>query len=189
MIAIGVSSSLQGVTTTATQVTYTVTGLLMSNASPPVATGYQVLAQGQMAASAGSLLTTSSVQTVLVSSIYLANTAATVQTIILYIGGTAAGNQIAYLVLPPSGWAVYEDQTGWLIYTASGYPVGSGPFPGNPGGVGTNPTGTTAFTASTAVVAGGSSIPLTTGSLFVGSRYRWHISMVKTAAGTATWTV
>jgi hypothetical protein len=187
MIALGVSTNIQGVTTTATQVTYTITGLLMTNASPPVASGYQVLAQGQMAASAGALLTTGSTQTVLVSSIYLNNTASTVQSITLYIGGTAAANAIVTLIIPGNGFAVYEDQTGWLVYSQNGYVINAGTG-GTPGGVGTPAATTTSFTASTAVVAGGTSVALTTGQLFVGSRYRFHIDMIKTAAGVATWT-
>lgn len=184
MIALQASEALEGVATSATTVTYTVTGLEMTTASPPVANGYKVLAQGQMAASAGSMYSPSSV-TALISSIFLLNTGGSAQTVSLYLGGTAGSNQIVSFVIPAGGWVQYEDGTGWTVYTASGLVVG---INGAPGGIGTPDSSTVACTASTRVLIPGTSVALATNQLFVGNIFRLRTSLSRTAAGTATWT-
>lgn len=55
------------------------------------------------------------------------------------------------------------------------------------GGVGTPSTAAQSLTAATANVVSGTLVQLPTGNLKVGSRFRIHIGLDKTAAGTATW--
>jgi hypothetical protein len=185
MIALGNGTALEGVATTASTVTYTIVGLTVSLATPPVAQNYEQLAQGQLAASAGSMYSPSSLAA-LISSIHLANTGSSAQTVTLYVGGTAAANQIASFVIPPNGWANYEDGTGWTVFTAAGIIVN---VAGILGGRGTPDAATVAFTASTRVMSPGTKIALVTNELVVGSRYRFMIRLQKTtAAGIATWT-
>lgn len=190
MIALGVSSSLNAVATTGSTVTYTVTGALMSNASPPVVTSYEVLAQGQIAASAGALFSTSSSQTALVSDIHLLNTSASaVQTVSLYIAGTATTNQINTLIIPIAGWAHYEAGNGWIVYNSVGTPVTGSSVGGALGTPATASQAAATMTAGSANIVPGSLFQLPTGSLVAGSTFRWTINLSKTAAGTATFTV
>ena len=76
MIALGASQALEGFATTATTVTYTITGLLMGSTSPPAATNYQQLAQGQFASSVASIYNPGGSSNALISNIYLYNTSA-----------------------------------------------------------------------------------------------------------------
>lgn len=54
-------------------------------------------------------------------------------------------------------------------------------------GVGTPNTTEQSLTASEFNVISGTSVALATESLIVGSRYKFHIGLIKTAAGTAAW--
>ena len=56
------------------------------------------------------------------------------------------------------------------------------------GGVGTPATAAQSLTAGSANVATGTLVALPTSNLRVGSRFRFEIGLIKTAAGTATWT-
>lgn len=127
MLSLGPSQALEGVSTNATTVTYTICGLLMDNSAPPGAQQYQVLAQGQLAASAGSVYNPGGSNTALISSIYLFNTGGNgTQTCSLYIEGTAGSNQIISVVIPAGGWAEFAEGNGWSVYTASGLVMTSG---------------------------------------------------------------
>ena len=187
MIALGASQALEGVSTTATDVTYTIGGLLMTNASPPVATGYEVLAQGQFASSAASIYNPGGSATALISNMMFFNTGTTSQTVQLFVEGTAGSNQICSLVIPAGGWSEYESGNGWTIYNSSGLIVtGSSLVVGL---VGTPSSATTNLTASTRIVCGGSLFSVPTGGLAVGQVYQWNLGIIKTtAAGVATWT-
>lgn len=126
MITLGASQSVAGLATSATTVNYTISGLLLNTATPPVAQAYEVLAQGQLAAAAASLYTPGGSASAMISSVMLLNTSGSaVQTVKLYMNGTAGSNQIASLVLPTSGWATYEDAAGWSVYNSLGAPVGT----------------------------------------------------------------
>jgi hypothetical protein len=57
------------------------------------------------------------------------------------------------------------------------------------GGVGTPSTAAQSLTAGSANVVTGTLLQLPTNNLNVGSRFRFHIGLDKTAAGTATWVV
>lgn len=61
-------------------------------------------------------------------------------------------------------------------------------FSQNVGAVGTANASAQSLTASSANLITGTSIPLATGALRVGNRFRFVIGLTKTGAGTATWT-
>lgn len=185
MLVIGVSQSIAGGSTNATTVNCTITGALTDNSAPPVTQSFKMLYQGQLASSVTALISNSASQEILISSIHLFNTAASLQTVTLALNGTASSNYIATIIIPANGWATYEDKRGWTTYTSSGLVVTGSIFLGN--GLGTPSAATTALTASTEVLQGGTLFQLPTGSLLVGQRFRWHIGIEKTNAGTATW--
>ena len=191
MIALGTSQALEGSATTASTVTYTITGLAANSATPPVGTAYQVLAQGQLASSAGSMYNPGGSATALISSINLFNTGSSLQTVNLYLGGSAGSNQIVTIVLPANGWAQYEDGQGWQVYTSAGLALTGGVL--FVGGLGT-PSGTAgSITVGTDTVVNGTLVgPLTASSMGVypatNSWYQFTLTITKTAAGTATWT-
>lgn len=186
MILVGASDSIAAGTTNATTVNCTICGAQTDTSTPPVAQKFDVLYQGQLASSVTALFTNSSGQEALIKSIHLFNTGGSIQTVTLALNGTSSSNYIATIAIPANGWAVYEDGAGWTVYTSGGLIVTANVLLGN--GLGTPASATTSLTASTQVVQGGTLFQLPTGSLAVGQRYRWHIGLIKTAAGTATWT-
>jgi hypothetical protein len=95
----------------------------MSSASPPVATGYQILAQGQLASAAASIYNPGATATALISNISLFNTGGSVQTVTLYAEGTAGANELWVGQIPAGGSASYESGQGWTVYTATGLVV------------------------------------------------------------------
>lgn len=120
MITLEAGQTLQGVAGTATAVTYTVDGDELT-----IATGadvFKVLAQGQLAAATGVLgAAVGAGKAWLIKSIHLANTTASnVTGVKLFIGGTAAANQITgTMTIPANGTAVYAAD-GWSVYDSSG---------------------------------------------------------------------
>jgi hypothetical protein len=194
MIALGASQALEGSTTTASTLTYTISGLLLNTTAPPVSQGYQQLAQGQMATSPGSLYNPGGSNTALISNIHLFNTSGSVpQVVNLYTQGTAGANQIATFTIPAGGWAEYEDGAPWQVYNASGILIANtsiGTPSYGPGGVGTPNTAAQSLTASSPNLITGTSVALATNQLFIGSWYKFILGLKKTtAAGTATWQV
>jgi len=187
MIALGESQALEGVSSHATEVTYTISGCLVTIGTPPAASAYEVLAQGQLAASAGSIYNPGASNYALISSIHLFNNNTVAEQVSLFIEGTAAANKIVTLNIPAGGFSTYEDGVGWNIYNASGLLVtGSSLIIG---AVGTPSSATTALTASTRIVVGGSLFSVLPNSLAVGQIFQWNIGIIKTtAAGAATWT-
>lgn len=124
MIALGASQTLQGSTTTVTNTTVTVSGLLLDNNSPPGPQGYKELAQLQLGTSVGSIYGPGASNTALLASIMILNTSGSItQTVNLFINGTAGSNQIASFTVPPNGWVQYEDGAGWTVYNSTGIPV------------------------------------------------------------------
>lgn len=190
MIALGASTALEGFATTATTVTYTVMGLLLDTSTPPIAQGYEQLAQGQLASSAASIYNPGGTNSALVSSIHLFNTSASAsQTVNLYASGTTAAHQIATVSIPSGGFATYEDGSGWKIFNSSGLQITGGIL--YIGSLGTESTAVqTGLTASSANLVTGSLFQLTTGYLNIGTKFRWNLTVIKTtAAGVATWTL
>ena len=249
MIALGESQALEGVATDASKVTYTISGCLITPGTPPAAAAYEVLAQGQLPSSAGSIYNPGASNYALISSIHLFNTNSSTETVTLYIEGTAGSNEIAVLGIPAGGFATYEDGVGWTVYSAAGLQLVSGAvltvaagdtsiivggttanptletgtldaiaadhppaadwsnnshkitslangvnpqdaaaFGQVPGGEGTPDSTAASLTASSANVLAGSLFQLPTSFLAVGMRFRWVISLTKTAAGLAVWT-
>jgi hypothetical protein len=186
MILVGSSDAIAAGSTNATTVNCTICGAQTDASSPPVAQKFDVLYQGQLASSVTALITNSGSQEILVKSIHLFNTGGSIQTVTFALNGTASSNYICTIAIPANGWATYVDGKGWEVRTSTGVIVTSSIFLGN--GLGTPASATTALTASTQVVQGGTLFQLPTGSLAVGQRFRWHLNLVRTAAGTATWT-
>jgi hypothetical protein len=172
--------------TTASTVNYTIDGMEIPTGANP--TPVPIKQQGQCASSAAQIYTPSGSNSAMISSIHFYNTSTTLtQTVNVYSGGTAGTNQEAVLVIPPGGWAHYEDGSPWYVYNSSGLIVtGSSLLLGS---VGTPSSSTTALTASTRIVIGGSLFSVPTNGLAVGQVYQWTIGIIKTtAAGAATWT-
>lgn len=186
MILVGSSDSIAAGSTNATTVNCTIAGAQTDNSTPPVNQKFDVLYQGQLASSVTALISNSSSQEILIKSIWLFNTGGSIQTVTFALNGTASSNTICTINIPANGWAYYTDGKGWEIRTSAGLIVTGGVALAN--GLGTPASATTALTASTQVIQGGTMFQLPTGYLAVGQRYRWHIGMIKTAAGTNTWT-
>lgn len=118
MLTLEAAQTIRGVAASATAITYTIDGMeLLAGVE-----SYKTLAQGQLASSAGTLYTAPASTQVFVKSIHLANvTGADVAGVKLFIGGIAAANQITgSLTIPANGWATYEENSGWRIYSATG---------------------------------------------------------------------
>lgn len=116
MIIIPASGTLQGKAGTATAITVTISS---DSVSSGVNT-YQNTQPSQLGTGATTLLTAGSSATVLISDIHLANTTSSAVTgVILYIGGSAAANQIISLNIPANGEAIYTND-GWKIFDANG---------------------------------------------------------------------
>lgn len=118
MLTLEAAQTIRGVAGSATAITYTIDGMeLLAGVET-----YKTLAQGQLASSAGTLYTAPSSTQTFVKSIHLANaTSSDVTGVKLFIGGTAAANQITgSLTIPANGWATYEENSGWRVYTPTG---------------------------------------------------------------------
>jgi pectate lyase-like protein/parallel beta helix pectate lyase-like protein len=120
MITLAPAGTLQGSTTTATTVTYTLTGIELVGTTDAAAGTPKILAQGQMATTVGALYAAPGGVATLIKEIHLKNTAATLQAISLYVNGTAATNALPGFTIPASGSAVYNGT--WTVYDSLGYP-------------------------------------------------------------------
>lgn len=187
MILVGASDSIAAGATSATTVNCTICGAQTDNSTPPVNQKFDVLYQGQLASSVTAVISNSASQEILIKSIHLYNTSSSViQTVTFALNGTASSNTICTVSIPTSGWATYIDGQGWTIYTSTGLQIIGGGLIGR--GLGTPDSATVSLTASTQVIQTGTKFQLPTGYLAVGQRYRFTINLIKTAAGTATWT-
>ncbi len=117
MIVLEAAKTLSGIAASATAITYTIEGMELASGVET----YKTLAQGQLASSAGTLYTVPSSTSAFIKSIHLVNaTASDVSGIKLFIGGTAAANQITgSLTIPANGWAHFGEN-GWNVYDANG---------------------------------------------------------------------
>ena len=121
MITLGANQALEGFSTDANEVTFTITGATITPGTPPTAANYEVLAQGQMPASAAAIYNPGAGNYALISSIHLfSNNLASAEVVSLFVEGTASANAIATLTIPPAGFATYEDGHSWQVYTAGG---------------------------------------------------------------------
>lgn len=117
MLTLAPGETISGIAASATAITYTITGMEL-NAGVEA---YKVLAQGQLAAAAGTLYTAPAGTQTFVKSLHLVNaTGADVAGIKLYKNGTGAINQLTgSMTIPANGWATYEED-GWRVYNAAG---------------------------------------------------------------------
>lgn len=122
MITLAAAATLSGKAGTATAITYTLHG---DEVSAGVDT-FKTLAQGQLASSTGTLYTVPGSTQALVKQIHLANTTGSdVTGVVLYTGGTAAGNQLTgTMTILANGTAVYNNGE-WKSYSSSGAVVGT----------------------------------------------------------------
>lgn len=105
------------------------------------------------------------------------------------VSALASGTRLDQLAAPTANVALNAKKiTGLANGTASTDAAAFGQVP-TVGGVGTPPSVGQSLTAGSANLVSGTSIALTTGSLVVGQRFRFHLSLSKTGAGTATWQV
>lgn len=117
MLTLSATNTIAGVAGTTTAITYSIFGMtLLSDVET-----YSVLSQGQLATSAGAIYTVPGSTTAFVKHIQLVNTTGSpVSGIILYVNGTAAGNQITGSIsIPANGMAMIADD-GLSVYDANG---------------------------------------------------------------------
>ena len=125
MYALPNGTALEGIATTVSTVVATIEGMELDTSSPP--NGAPFNSQGYVPSTAGSLYSPSGSKSSLISKIHLLNTSGSVaQTVSLFIGGTAASNQIATFSIPAGGWASYNGAgEDWQVYTSAGVPMAS----------------------------------------------------------------
>lgn len=116
MIIIPSSGTLQGQAGTAGAVSVTIS----SNSVSAGVSTFQSTQPAQLTTSAATLLTAGGAAQVLISDIHLSNTTLfAVNNAKLFIGGSAATNQICSFNIPASGEAVYTNN-GWVVYDSNG---------------------------------------------------------------------
>lgn len=120
MITLATGGTIQGSTTSATTVTYTIMGIEIAGATDAGAGTPKVLAQGQMATTTGALYTVPGSTSALVKGIHLKNTGSSVQVISLFVNGTAGANALPGFSIPANGSALYDGQ--WTVRDSLGYP-------------------------------------------------------------------
>lgn len=121
MITLGAADTIRGVAGSATSITYTIYGDQVSAG----ADAFDVLAQGQLPSSIGTLYTVPGSTMALVKGIHLANPTGGAVTASLSVNGTAGSNTI----LPPvsivaGGFATYDGR--WTFYNDEGQALGVG---------------------------------------------------------------
>lgn len=116
MIIIPSSGTLQGQAGTAGAISVTIS----SNSVSAGVSTFQSTQPAQLTTSAATLLTAGGAAQVLISDIHLSNTSLfAVNNAKLFIGGSAATNQICSFNIPASGEAVYTNN-GWVVYDSNG---------------------------------------------------------------------
>ena len=152
MIGLAETQTVQGAAAEAGKVTYAITGSVITGGKSK----YDILAQGELAASVGKLYEAPIGETALISHILLCNTSASAQAVGLYLDGVTAAEQMAGFVIPAKGMATF-DRNGWKVYDEHGRiqqgvegPTGAT----GPGGGPTGPTGATGATGPAGVTGG-----------------------------------
>lgn len=117
MLVLAAADTIAGGASVASQLTCTIFGMQL-NAGVET---YQVLYQGQLAASPATIYTAPGSTTAFIKTIMVTNNDTVVRTFRLFRGGTANANALTpNFSLLPGGCAVYEDGIGWQFYNASG---------------------------------------------------------------------
>lgn len=129
MISIEAAQTIQGIAGTATAVTYSIWGDEVDITVAPRSNTFKLLAQNQLGLAAAPLYTVPAGKAALIKSIALGNaTALAVTGIKLYLGGTAAANQLTgTFTLPANGSAVYTGEE-FSVYDASGALIFTSPL-------------------------------------------------------------
>ncbi len=155
MLTLDAGVALAGQAGSAAAVTYTICGDEKGTGD-----AFKVLGQGRIPLAAGALYTVPAAAATLISRILLANTTAGAVTATLFVGGTAATNQIVQLLLPANGGATYGPG-GWKLYDSSGQQLYAGAIgptgaTGPAGATGsTGPAGATGSTGATGATGPG----------------------------------
>lgn len=159
MITLEANNTLEMVTTTGSVVVCTVEGMEL-NTTTSIET-YKVLGQTTVASGTGAAVYTSPANTsAFVKTILLCSSSLVAETVIIYVGGHAATNEIMTMVIPIGGSASFGAD-GWKIYDSDGIPSmftnrGIQEFR-----IGGNTSGTTAvIQTGTMQLAGGSGVTL-----------------------------
>lgn len=117
MITLAAADYLAADSDEASQVTFTLFGMEL-NAGVEV---YKVLAQGQVAATIGTIYTAPTSTTSFIKMMTFVNNDTVSRKVEITRGGTTAANRITPIMeIPAGGMVVYEDGIGWKTYTAQG---------------------------------------------------------------------
>jgi hypothetical protein len=117
MLTLATASTIGGVAGTVSAVTYSIFGMTLASGTET----YLMLAQGQLATSAGALYTVPGSTSAFIKQIILANTTSSIVSgVILYVNGTSAGNQITGSILIPANGTVMLDDDGLAVYDGNG---------------------------------------------------------------------
>lgn len=126
MITLAAADYLAADSTAATIVTYTLFGMELNTGTEV----YKVLAQGQVAATIGTIYTAPASTTAFIKMMTFVNNDTVMRTLELTRGGTAAANRITpILEIPAGGMVVYEDGIGWQMFNAQGQTLIAGGYP------------------------------------------------------------
>jgi hypothetical protein len=109
MLNLAAADTVAGVAGAATSITYSIFGMEYLSTGPTET--YKKIAQGQLGSSAGTLYTVPASTTAFIKQVNLVNvTSSAVTGIILYVGGTAATNQVTgSLTIPANGTLILND--------------------------------------------------------------------------------
>jgi hypothetical protein len=117
MIVLAASDTLAAGASVASMLTSTVFGMTLNNGVET----YAVLDQRQLASSPATIYTVAGSTTAFIRTITVVNNDTINRTFQYFRGSTAAANAITpAITLLPSGYAIYEDGTGWQVYNSSG---------------------------------------------------------------------
>jgi len=117
MITLAAADYLAADSTSGSVVTYTISGMELNGTTEV----YKILAQGQVAASIGTIYTVPTSTTAFIKKMSFVNNDTVVRTLELTRGGTVAANRITPIFeIPAGGMAEYESGIGWRMLNAQG---------------------------------------------------------------------
>lgn len=117
MLVLSAADTLRGASDAANKVTYSIFGMTLVSG----AEAYSCLAQGQLAATVGTLYTAPNPGEAFIKTITIVNTDTVARTFRMFRGGTADANAITpSFSLAAGSMAVYAAEDGWTFYTANG---------------------------------------------------------------------
>lgn len=122
MLCIAANGTIAGVADVATKVTFTLFGMEL-NTGTGIET-YKPLVQGQFSNAAATIYTATANGPTFVKTISVVNTDTVAHTFQIFVGGTAATNQVTGTIsLSPGAFATYEDGSaaGWQVFSGTAY--------------------------------------------------------------------